>query len=121
MSILYSRKKTADFDVVLILTSNIAADYIISIDHTIRDTPRLNRACVSQMYSCLDEYVRRSRGTEEGRFASLLLRLPALRSISLKSFEHLFFFHLVADANVAAYIRDALRNHAPPIDASAML
>ncbi|KAL0849035.1 hypothetical protein ABMA28_013406 [Loxostege sticticalis] len=74
-----------------------------------------------KMYSCLDEYVRRSRGTEEGRFASLLLRLPALRSISLKSFEHLFFFHLVADANVAAYIRDALRNHAPPIDASAML
>ncbi|XP_063838881.1 protein ultraspiracle homolog isoform X1 [Ostrinia nubilalis] len=74
-----------------------------------------------KMYSCLDEYCRRSRGTEEGRFASLLLRLPALRSISLKSFEHLFFFHLVADASIAAYIRDALRTHAPPIDASAML
>jgi hypothetical protein len=69
------------------------------------------------MYSCLDEYCRRARSTEEGRFAALLLRLPALRSISLKSFEHLFFFHLVADASIAGYIRDALRDHAPPLDA----
>lgn len=74
-----------------------------------------------KMFSCLDEYCRRSRGTEEGRFASLLLRLPALRSISLKSFEHLFFFHLVADSSISGYIRDALRNHAPPIDANSIL
>nr|ADO64596.1 ultraspiracle [Spodoptera littoralis] len=71
-----------------------------------------------KMFSCLDEYVRRSRGGEEGRFAALLLRLPALRSISLKSFEHLFFFHLVADTSIASYIREALRSHAPPIDAN---
>ncbi|KAI5635966.1 ligand-binding domain of nuclear hormone receptor domain-containing protein [Phthorimaea operculella] len=73
-----------------------------------------------KMFSCLDEYCRRSRGGggEEGRFASLLLRLPALRSISLKSFEHLFFFHLVADGHITGYIRDALRNHAPPINAN---
>ncbi|XP_013200555.1 protein ultraspiracle homolog isoform X3 [Amyelois transitella] len=74
-----------------------------------------------KMFSCLDEYCRRSRGAEEGRFASLLLRLPALRSISLKSFEHLFFFHLVADGSIGGYIRDALRNHAPPIDANSMM
>ncbi|KAM3962770.1 RXR type hormone receptor isoform 1-T3 [Aphomia sociella] len=74
-----------------------------------------------KMFLCLDEYCRRSRSTEEGRFASLLLRLPALRSISLKSFEHLFFFHLVADSNISVYIRDALRNHAPPIDANSIL
>ncbi|KAJ0181722.1 hypothetical protein K1T71_002444 [Dendrolimus kikuchii] len=73
-----------------------------------------------KMFSCLDEYCRRSRGIEEGRFAALLLRLPALRSISLKSFEHLYFFHLVAEANIGGYIREALRNHAPPIDASLM-
>ncbi|KAF9812011.1 hypothetical protein SFRURICE_021368, partial [Spodoptera frugiperda] len=57
---------------------------------------------------------------KEGRFAALLLRLPALRSISLKSFEHLFFFHLVADTSIASYIREALRSHAPPIDANLM-
>lgn len=74
-----------------------------------------------KMYSCLDEYCRRSRSTEEGRFASLLLRLPALRSISLKSFEHLFFFHLVSETNISVFIRDALRNHAPPIDANSIL
>lgn len=74
-----------------------------------------------QMYSCLDEYCRRSRSTEEGRFASLLLRLPALRSISLKSFEHLFFFHLIAEPNISTFIRDALRSHAPLIDANSIL
>ncbi|XP_049874851.1 protein ultraspiracle homolog isoform X2 [Pectinophora gossypiella] len=74
-----------------------------------------------KMFSCLDEYCRRSRLNEEGRFASLLLRLPALRSISLKSFEHLFFFHLVADGHVTGYIREALRNHTPAIDANSMM
>nr|AUF71655.1 ultraspiracle [Lymantria dispar] len=69
-----------------------------------------------KMFSCLDEYCRRARGAEEGRFASLLLRLPALRSISLKSYEHLFYFRLVADGGVGTYIREALRTHAPTID-----
>nr|QOU81379.1 ultraspiracle protein isoform 2 [Conopomorpha sinensis] len=71
-----------------------------------------------KMYSCLDEYCRRARSSEEGRFAALLLRLPALRSISLKSFESLFHFRLVADDHVAGYVRDALRNHAPPLHAA---
>ncbi|XP_073941549.1 retinoid X receptor ultraspiracle isoform X3 [Choristoneura fumiferana] len=74
-----------------------------------------------KMFSCLDDYCRRSRSNEEGRFASLLLRLPALRSISLKSFEHLYFFHLVAEGSISGYIREALRNHAPPIDVNAMM
>ncbi|XP_013180977.1 PREDICTED: protein ultraspiracle homolog [Papilio xuthus] len=74
-----------------------------------------------KMFSCLDEYCRRSHSAEEGRFASLLLRLPALRSISLKSFESLFFFHLVAESNISGYIREALRNHAPPIDANSIM
>lgn len=73
------------------------------------------------MFSCLDDYCRRSRSNEEGRFASLLLRLPALRSISLKSFEHLYFFHLVAEGSISGYIREALRNHAPPIDVNNMM
>nr|UNA06122.1 ultraspiracle protein isoform 2 [Thalassodes immissaria] len=69
-----------------------------------------------KMFSCLDEYCRRVHSSEEGRFAALLLRLPALRSISLKSFEHLFFFHLVADSSISGYIRQGLRNHIPTID-----
>ncbi|CAB3231216.1 unnamed protein product [Arctia plantaginis] len=74
-----------------------------------------------KMFSCLDEYLNRTHASDDGRFAALLLRLPALRSISLKSFEHLFFFHLVAEANISGYIRDALRNHArPTADANMM-
>ncbi|OWR55668.1 Ultraspiracle, partial [Danaus plexippus plexippus] len=73
------------------------------------------------MFSCLDEYCRRAHSSEEGRFASLLLRLPALRSISLKSFEHLFFFHLIAEGTIGTYIRDALRSHAPTIDTNSIM
>lgn len=72
------------------------------------------------MFSCMDEYTRRAHSTEEGRFASLLLRLPALRSISLKSFEHLYFFHLIAETSVTGYIREALNNQSPTIDTSLM-
>ncbi|XP_032529585.1 protein ultraspiracle homolog isoform X1 [Danaus plexippus] len=74
-----------------------------------------------KMFSCLDEYCRRAHSSEEGRFASLLLRLPALRSISLKSFEHLFFFHLIAEGTIGTYIRDALRSHAPTIDTNSIM
>ncbi|XP_026325150.1 protein ultraspiracle homolog isoform X2 [Hyposmocoma kahamanoa] len=73
-----------------------------------------------KLFSCLDEHCRRLHGSEDGRFAALLLRLPALRSISLKSFEHLYFFHLVADDLIGGFIREALRSHAPPIDANMM-
>ncbi|XP_050675477.1 protein ultraspiracle homolog isoform X1 [Leptidea sinapis] len=74
-----------------------------------------------KMFSCLDEYCRRSHSSEEGRFASLLLRLPALRSISLKSFEHLFFFHLVAEGNISVLIRDALRSHVTTMDGTRIM
>ncbi|CAH0726562.1 unnamed protein product, partial [Brenthis ino] len=74
-----------------------------------------------KMFSCLDEYCRRVHSSEEGRFASLLLRLPALRSISLKGFEHLYFFHLIAEGNISKYIQEALRNHAPPIDTNSII
>ena len=33
------------------------------------------------------------------RFAKLLLRLPALRSIGLKCVEHLFFYKLIKEDN----------------------
>lgn len=68
-----------------------------------------------QLYYCLEEYCRTRRSGEEGRFASLLLRLPALRSISLKCFEHLFFFRLVGDVPLEACLLEALQQPLDPI------
>ena len=42
-------------------------------------------------------YCRTKQQTEISRFAKLLLRLPALRSIGLKCVEHLFFYKLIKD------------------------
>lgn len=44
-----------------------------------------------KVYASLEEYCRVHYSSEPGRFARLLLRLPALRSIALKCLEHLFF------------------------------
>ncbi|KRT86750.1 nuclear receptor [Oryctes borbonicus] len=44
-----------------------------------------------KVYGVLEEYTRSQHPNEPGRFAKLLLRLPALRSIGLKCLEHLFF------------------------------
>merc|ERR1719367_1773860 len=44
-----------------------------------------------RVYASLEEYTRTKNENEPGRFAKLLLRLPALRSIGLKCMEHLFF------------------------------
>ncbi|XP_077292907.1 retinoid X receptor ultraspiracle isoform X2 [Arctopsyche grandis] len=68
-----------------------------------------------KLYYCLEEYCRTRRSGEEGRFASLLLRLPALRSISLKCFEHLFFFRLVGDVPLESCLLEALQQPLDPI------
>ncbi|GIX80524.1 retinoic acid receptor RXR [Caerostris extrusa] len=44
-----------------------------------------------KVYTVLEEYCRQKYPSEGGRFAKLLLRLPALRSMGLKCYEHLFF------------------------------
>ncbi|XP_070496291.1 protein ultraspiracle [Chironomus tepperi] len=54
----------------------------------------------SKIYASLDDYCRQKHPNEDGRFAQLLLRLPALRSISLKCLDHLFYFQLIDDKNV---------------------
>ena len=48
-----------------------------------------------RVYASLEDYVRTNHPTETGRFAKLLLRLPALRSIGLKCDEHLLFFNII--------------------------
>merc|ERR1719319_1757781 len=48
-----------------------------------------------RVYASLEDYVRTKHPNETGRFAKLLLRLPALRSIGLKCDEHLLFFNII--------------------------
>ncbi len=50
-----------------------------------------------KLYSVLEEYCKASYPDQPGRFAKLLLRLPALRSIGLKCVEHLFFYKLMSE------------------------
>ena len=49
-----------------------------------------------------------SYADEPGRFAKLLLRLPALRSIGLKCLEHLFFFKLIGDTPIESFLLEML-------------
>ncbi|NXI60234.1 RXRA protein, partial [Chloroceryle aenea] len=50
-----------------------------------------------KVYASLEAYCKHKYPDQPGRFAKLLLRLPALRSIGLKCLEHLFFFKLIGD------------------------
>lgn len=52
-----------------------------------------------RVYASLEEYTRSNHENEMGRFAKLLLRLPALRSIGLRCMEHLFFLKIVGEGN----------------------
>ncbi|KAL0273493.1 UNVERIFIED_CONTAM: hypothetical protein PYX00_006140 [Menopon gallinae] len=61
-----------------------------------------------KVYAALEEYTRVTRPDEPGRFAKLLLRLPALRSIGLKCLEHLFFFRLIGDVPIDTFLMDML-------------
>ena len=48
-----------------------------------------------KVYATLERYCRQHNENEVSRFAKLLLRLPALRSIGLKCVEQLFFYKLI--------------------------
>jgi len=61
-----------------------------------------------RVYSSLEEYTRVTHENETGRFAKLLLRLPALRSIGLRCLEHLFFFKIIGENNVDTHLFDLL-------------
>jgi len=53
-----------------------------------------------RVYATLEEYTRTKHENEPGRFAKLLLRLPALRSIGLKCMEQLLFINIIGDGGV---------------------
>ena len=66
-----------------------------------------------KVYASLEEYCKTQYPDEPGRFAKLLLRLPALRSIGLKCLEHLFFFKLIGDTPIDTFLLEMLEAPGP--------
>ncbi|XP_074595524.1 retinoic acid receptor RXR-alpha-B-like [Brevipalpus obovatus] len=61
-----------------------------------------------KVYAVLEDYCKNTYPEQPGRFAKLLLRLPALRSIGLKCLEYLFFFKLIADTPIDHFLLSML-------------
>uniref|UniRef100_A0A6I8PIR6 Retinoid X receptor gamma n=1 Tax=Ornithorhynchus anatinus TaxID=9258 RepID=A0A6I8PIR6_ORNAN len=61
-----------------------------------------------KVYATLEGYTKQKYPSQPGRFAKLLLRLPALRSIGLKCLEHLFFFKLIGDTPIDTFLMEML-------------
>lgn len=61
-----------------------------------------------KVYAALEDYCKMNYPEHSGRFAKLLLRLPALRSIGLKCLEHLFFFKLIGDTPIDNFLMSML-------------
>ncbi|XP_020493011.1 retinoic acid receptor RXR-beta-B isoform X1 [Labrus bergylta] len=61
-----------------------------------------------KVYASLESYCKQRYPEQQGRFAKLLLRLPALRSIGLKCLEHLFFFKLIGDTPIDTFLMEML-------------
>ncbi|GFS00628.1 retinoic acid receptor RXR [Elysia marginata] len=66
-----------------------------------------------KVYASLEEYCKTQYPDEPGRFAKLLLRLPALRSIGLKCLEHLFFFKLIGNQPIDTFLMEMLEDPSP--------
>jgi len=61
-----------------------------------------------KVYAALEDYCKQTYPDESGRFAKLLIRLPALRSIGLKCLEHLFYFKLAGDTPIDNFLMPML-------------
>lgn len=59
-----------------------------------------------KVYAALEAYVKQKYPEQPGRFAKLLLRLPALRSIGLKCLESMFLFKTVGDPPQLELVRN---------------
>lgn len=74
----------------------------------LRSVERVERLRDS-VYSALEEYVSNQYPHDPGRFAKLLLRLPALRSVGLKCRDRvLFLSQLGCDQSVESFVRRML-------------
>ena len=78
-------------------------------------SPQTVESLREKVYATLDEHVKQQYPDEPGRFAKLLLRLPALRSIGLKCTDHLFTSKLIGDLSIETFLLDALENQNPTI------
>lgn len=67
-----------------------------------------------KVYAALEDYCKINYHDQPGRFAKLLLRLPALRSIGLKCLEHLFFFKLIGDTPIDNFLMSMLEAPSDP-------
>ncbi|KAG5325152.1 RXR protein, partial [Pseudoatta argentina] len=63
-----------------------------------------------KIYAALEEYTRVNCPDDPGRFAKLLLRLPSIRSIGLKSAEHQFFYKLIGEVCVENFFAEMLES-----------
>ncbi|XP_063057084.1 retinoic acid receptor RXR-gamma-B isoform X2 [Engraulis encrasicolus] len=70
--------------------------------------PQEVEALREKVYASLESYTKHKYPDQPGRFAKLLLRLPALRSIGLKCLEHLFFFKLIGDTPIDTFLMEML-------------
>ncbi|XP_022251213.1 retinoic acid receptor RXR-alpha-B-like isoform X2 [Limulus polyphemus] len=61
-----------------------------------------------KVYAALEDYCKQNYPDQPGRFAKLLLRLPALRSIGLTCLEHLFFFRLISNTPIDDFLMSML-------------
>ncbi|XP_017347076.2 retinoic acid receptor RXR-gamma-A isoform X1 [Ictalurus punctatus] len=71
-------------------------------------SPSEVEALREKVYASLESYTKHKYPDQPGRFAKLLLRLPALRSIGLKCLEHLFFFKLIGDTPIDTFLMEML-------------
>lgn len=60
------------------------------------------------VYSTLEKYCRQSYPDQSGRFAKLLLRLPALRSVGLKCVDYLFINKGWSEPQMDNYLKSKL-------------
>lgn len=63
-----------------------------------------------KVYDTLEDYCKQMYPEQKSRFAKLLLRLPALRSIGLKCLEHLFFFKLIGNTPIDNFLISMLES-----------
>lgn len=87
---------------------------IILFNSDVRGLKSINEVEIlrEKVYAVLEEYTRTKHPNEPGRFAKLLLRLPALRSIGLKCLEHLFFFRLIRNVPIDTFLKEMLETQA---------
>ena len=60
------------------------------------------------VYSTLEKYCRSTYSDQSGRFAKLLLRLPALRSVGLKCVDYLFINKGWSEPQMDSYLKSML-------------